>query len=406
MSLFHNRNYRLLWFSHFAGTLANELFSISIVVLVFASTGSTLQTTGVLVARHLPPLLLGPVAGSLVDRLPRRMVLAVAQLVRAAIVALALLPALSEQVWLGFALVFVLTLAEIVQKPAMLATLPTIVAQDQIVRANSLIFTTTQAAFAIAYLVGGFLVVAVGIIPLVALDIALFLLAAASAALLTSIPQLKQSAQESFWQTVATGFVYLRQHQMARSLITVEFLESWPHGAWTSALMLSFTAQALQAGTDAWGLQNGAFFAGQIIGALLALAYANRLARRPGWVIIGNGFLMGALTLAYAASNTVLAATVISLAFGPPFAMRDVAQDALLQTTVDHDVLGRIYAAREMFARVAFLAGGLLFAALADLFAIRQVYVISGVMYCLVAVYAMASTVLRRSTIATPSSAY
>ncbi|NJM05446.1 MFS transporter [Candidatus Gracilibacteria bacterium] len=115
---------------------------------------------------------------------------------------------------------------------------------------------------------------------------------------------------------------------------------------------------------------------------------------------------MGVLTLAYAVSDTVLAATLISVAFGPPFAMRDVAQDSLLQTTVAPEVLGRIYAAREMFARVAFLAGGLVFAVLADQLAIRQVYVLSGLMYCLVAVYALASTVLRRSTIAAPSSAF
>ncbi|NJM05445.1 MFS transporter [Candidatus Gracilibacteria bacterium] len=293
MSLFHNRNYRLLWFSHFSGTLANELFSISIVVLVFASTGSTLQTTGVLVARHLPPLLLGPFAGSFVDRLPRRAMLVTTQLLRAAIVALALLPIVSEVVWLGFVLVFALTMAEIVQKPAMLATLPTIVAPNQIVRANSLIFTTTQAAFASAYLMGGLLVVAFGIVPLVVLDIVLFLLAAGAAAWLSAIPQHGQIGQEPFWQTVRAGFVYLRQHQMARSLITVEFLESWPHGAWTSALMLSFTAQALQAGTDAWGYQNGAFFAGQIIGALLALTYANRLSRRPGWIIMATAFGWG-----------------------------------------------------------------------------------------------------------------
>ncbi len=40
-------------------------------------------------------------------------------------------------------------------------------------------------------------------------------------------------------------------------------------------------------------------------------------------------------------------------------------------------MLGRIYAAREMFARLAFLIGGLLFATLADFIPIRSIYMIA-----------------------------
>ena len=73
---------------------------------------------------------------------------------------------------------------------------------------------------------------------------------------------------------------------------------------------------------------------------------------------------MSVLTFAYAASASVVVAVLVSMAFGPPFALRDVAQDSLLQTSVSADMLGRVYALREMFARMAFLVGGLLFAQL------------------------------------------
>src|SRR5262245_53580529 len=156
MQLLQHRDLRLLWIVHFAATLANELASISVVVQVFATTGSALQATGALVARNLPPLLLGPVAGSLVDRLPRRRVLVGANLIRALLVGAFLLVGTSatRSVWLGYALVFGLTLAEIVHKPALLATLPTVVPTAQLLRANSLIFSTTQVAFMISYIGG------------------------------------------------------------------------------------------------------------------------------------------------------------------------------------------------------------------------------------------------------------
>jgi MFS family permease len=402
MLLLKQRDLRLLWMVHCAATLANELASISVVVLVFATTGSALQATGVLLARNLPPLLLGPFAGSIVDRVPRRSVLVATNLVRAFLVSMFLVlgAGAASRVWLGYALVFGLTLAEIVHKPALLATLPTVVPAAQLMRANSLIFSTTQVAFMIGYLGGGVALARGGLIPLIVLVLVGFLVAAATAARVAAATgRAEATAPAPFWHMAIDGLAYLRDHRLARVLITVEFLESWPHGVWTSALMLTFTTQALNAGADAWGYQSGAFFGGQFLGAVLALIYARRLGRRPGWIIIGNAFLMGALTLAYAASTSVLVATAISLAFGPPFALRDVAQDTLLQTTVAPGMLGRIYAAREMFARLAFLLAGLAFAALADQLAVRQIYVIAGVLYCGTALYTLASVSLRQSRI-------
>jgi MFS family permease len=402
MLLLKQRNVLLLWIVHFAATLANELASISTVVLVFTSTGSALQATGVLLARNLPPLLLGPVVGSIIDRVSRRGLLVATDLLRALLVGMFLLAGVgaSSPVWLGYALVFGLTLAEIAHKPALLATLPIVVPAGQLMLANSLIFSTTQVAFTLSYLGGGVILASGGITLLIALVLGGFLVAAGMAAALdVGGRHTAGRPQAPFWRMALEGFAYLRDHQLARVLTTVEFLESWPHGVWTSALMLTFTSQALSAGADAWGYQSGAFFGGQFLGAILALTFAQRLGRRPGWIIIGNGFLMGALTMGYAASTSVLAATAISAAFGPPFALRDVAQDTLLQTTVAPGMLGRIYAAREMFARLAFLLAGLIFAALADQLYIRQIYLIAGVLYCGTALYTLANVPLRRSRV-------
>jgi MFS family permease len=404
MQLLKQRDVLLLWIVHFAATLANELASISTVVLIFTSTGSALQATGVLLARNLPPLLLGPVVGSVVDRVPRRSLLVATDLLRALLVGLFLLAGAgaSSPVWLGYALVFGLTLSEIAHKPALLASLPAVVPAGQLMQANSLIFSTTQVAFTLGYLGGGLIVASGGLTLLISLVLGGFLIAAAVATQVrVPAAHAESEPHAPFWSMARQGFAYLRDHPMARTLITVEFLESWPHGVWTSALMLTFTSQALGAGADAWGYQSGAFFAGQFLGAILALAFARRLGRRPGWIIIANAFVMGALTLAYAASTTVFVATVISMAFGPPFALRDVAQDTLLQTTVARGMLGRIYAAREMFARMAFLIGGLIFAALADQLYIRQIYVLGGVLYCGTALYTLANVALRRSRVNT-----
>ena len=279
MHIIRHRAFLFLWITQLVATLANELTTISIVVLVFRSTGSALQATGVLVARNLPPLLFGPFVGSIVDRWPRRPVLVVANVVRASLLGLFLVAAANGLggLWAGYLLVFNLTLVEIMHKPALLATLPVVVPAERLLWANSVFFTTTQVVFIIGYTLGGLMTTTAGSRLLASINLGFVVLAAGSAYLIGAIASPSRSvAHVRFWRNVVDGFTYLREHQLARTLITVEFFESWPHGVWTSALMLSFTIQALDAGVDAWGYQSGAFFAGQLIGAILALSFARR----------------------------------------------------------------------------------------------------------------------------------
>lgn len=396
----HPRPFLMLWVIHLATALAQELVTISMVVTVFGASGSVLQATGVLVARNLPPLLFGPLVGSMVDRWPRRPLFIITNLIRVGILGLFVWATFQgvSGLWPGYLLILSLTLVEIIHKPAISATLPLVIPIERIVWANSLFFTTTQVAFVVGYLFGGLALMDVGSDIVVLLSIVLLLIAAGSASMMGPIANPSRTVESPhFWRNVVDGFSYLRQHRLARTLITVEFLESWSHGAWTSVLMLSFTLQALGAGLDAWGYQNSGFFAGQILGALLTLSSARYLGKRPGWMIIANGFLMSILTLAYAVSNSVAVAVLISIAFGPPFALRDVAQDALLQTSVVTSMLGRIYALREMFARMALLLGGLLFAQLADQIGIRAIYLLAALLYALTAIYTLWSAPMRDS---------
>ena len=85
--------------------------------------------------------------------------------------------------------------------------------------------------------------------------------------------------------------------------------------------------------------------------------------------------------------------------FGPPFAIRDVAQDSLLQGTVEGGQLGRVYATREMLRNVVFMFAGIFFAWLSDFVSIRMIYVTGGIIYMLTGFYALSNKALRESKI-------
>ena len=400
--MLRNRNFLLLWLVNALTTLAIELFTVTVLVAIFEQTASTVQAAGAMVARTLPAFLLGPLAGVLADRFPRKNVLISMDLLRLGLVGLSIwllsvhdsIPVLTI-----YLLMAAIAAAGVFHRPARLALIPSLVPTGEIVRANSLVLVSNQVMMALSYTIGGWLILT---IPLrqIALSVLVLLVLAVAAAAFMNVPvrvEMAAEQQSRFWQTVLDGWRYLRGHPIARPLTVMEVIEHVPHGIWTSALMLAFTFQALGGDAADWGYQSTGYFAGMTLGSLGALFISGWLSRYPGRIIITNAWLAGLMTLAFAASPSVWFAVMLAIVFGPPGALRDVAQDSLLQATVADEQLGRIYATREMLRNVVFMLAGLFFAWLSELISVRLIYVIGGIVYMLTALYAMSNRALRQS---------
>lgn len=402
-TMLRNRGFLLLWIVNIASTLAMELFSVTILVTVYEQTASTVQAAGTMVARTLAGFLLGPVAGVLVDRLPRKYVLVAMDLLRLGLVCVSiwLIGGGGDVPIVGIYLVVAgLSAAGVFHRPARLALIPSLVASEQLVRANSAILASNQIMMAVSYTAGGWLILAVPLGPITVGVGLLFLLAILAAALIV-VPGRQAheptSDGDSFGRALVSGWSYVRRHPIARPLTIMETMEHVPHAIWIGALMLAFTTKALHGDAADWGYQVTGFFAGMIAGSLAAMALGTWLRRYPGWIIVADACAAGLLTLAYAGSQTVWMAVAWSFLFGPSLAMRDVAQDSLLQSTVEETQLGRVYATRDMLASVVYMSAGLFFAWLSDWVPVRLVYVTGGALYVLTGLYALSNRALRQS---------
>jgi hypothetical protein len=70
-----------------------------------------------------------------------------------------------------------------------------------------------------------------------------------------------------------------------------------------------------------------------------------------------------------------------------------------LQSTVEKEQLGRVYATRDMLRNAMFMFAGIFFAWLSGFVSIRIIYVVGGVLYLLTGIYALSNRALRESTI-------
>ena len=79
------RDFSLVWWSQVLSQVADGVSKLALLWFVYSITGSALETTVIGLLQTLPPIVLGPVIGVVVDRLPKKAILIGSDLARASI---------------------------------------------------------------------------------------------------------------------------------------------------------------------------------------------------------------------------------------------------------------------------------------------------------------------------------
>lgn len=151
----HNRNYRYAWLGQVVSEIGDHFNNIAVFSLVMHATGSGLMVSGVMLARAVPAILAGPLAGVLLDRVDRRRVMIASDLVRA-VVALGFVATVGDpQPWRLFVLSALLMFASPFFTSGRAAILPAIATADELHTANALTQTTQWTTLTIGTMAAG-----------------------------------------------------------------------------------------------------------------------------------------------------------------------------------------------------------------------------------------------------------
>ncbi len=162
--LARDARFSAFWLAGTVSLFGDRLHQIALGVMVLAMTGSALQTGLVFFAATLPNLLLGPLAGTFVDRWDQKHVMIVSDVVRAGLVLL--IPfVVQDDVLLVYPLVFVVTTVSLFFRPAKAAVVPRIVDRDDLIPANGAIWTGETVADIAGYPLAGVFVAFLGAEP-------------------------------------------------------------------------------------------------------------------------------------------------------------------------------------------------------------------------------------------------
>ncbi len=131
-----NRNFLLLWSAQAISMTAQNATWFALAIIIEEATHSSVQLSFVILSSIIPPVLLGLVAGALVDRMNKKRVLVATNLLRGAVV----LGYLFYDQILGIIYLVNILFVSIGQffGPAEYATIPAVVPKKQLVSANAL----------------------------------------------------------------------------------------------------------------------------------------------------------------------------------------------------------------------------------------------------------------------------
>ncbi len=154
-------SFSALWTGQLISALGDRIHQIALAFVVWDATESAIAVGAIFLVATLPNLLIGPIAGTFVDRWDHREVMIVSDLLRAGIVLLIPLAAVTNLL-LAYPLVFLVTTVSIFFRPAKGAILPRIVAGEDLVAANSALWVGETFADIAGYVVAGLFVALLG----------------------------------------------------------------------------------------------------------------------------------------------------------------------------------------------------------------------------------------------------
>jgi MFS family permease len=151
-----NPNYRYTWLAQIVSEIGDYFNNIAVFALVMEKSGSGLVVSGVMLSRAIPAVLAGPVAGVVLDRLDRKLVMIASDLIRGVLAAAFILTIHQPRPWLLYLLSGALMFASPFFTSGRSAILPTIATAAELHTANSLTQTTGWATLTAGTLLAGF----------------------------------------------------------------------------------------------------------------------------------------------------------------------------------------------------------------------------------------------------------
>lgn len=380
MKLLRNYDFSLIWIGQTFSQFGDSLYDIAIIWLTLTLTNSAQSIGLILFARAAPYFVFGLFAGAYSDRWNRRLTMIWSDVLRTIIVLAIPILYLTHQLafWHLIVVAFTLTSVRTFFNPSLQASIPQVVAEEDLGSANAMLHAALQTTTIVGPVVAGFLLVIVPAYQLFLLDSVTFLISAVSLFALRSLRKQEtrsDSRHPRVVRDIATTAIALRDYRLAFWGIVLFGLGLIMSDGLLRVALPLFTTNILHGQSSTYGLIMGVVGIGTVGGALLIL---RRKIKNYGLYLFLGWIFWGVFQGLLGITGVLPFILVCALLLGSAQALADVSMTTLLQSALPQAQLGKVFSFWSTWANIGDALSGLLFGWLIGPLPLVTVFVIGG----------------------------
>jgi MFS family permease len=354
--------------------LGNWLYLIALNLAILNLTGSAAAVAGLYIIRPIAVLLTNTWSGSVIDRVNKRRLMILVDVIRGAFVFI--IPFLSS-LWAIYAVMFVINIAAAFFGPSSSVYITKMVPAENRKRFNSIMSMTNSGAFLLGPAIAGALIMKFGTDLCIFINAVSFFICAFFIYLLPNVDKRVEGARSVVrWLTLVNDWkVVIRFTKSAKYFILVYLLfqSATLIGFALDPQEVTFIKRNLLLSDQDYGLIVSITGIGALFGASLAAMLAKKLSLR---LFIGAGMLLTAIGyLGFYSSFNFITATVAFVFLGFFMSFANTGYATFFQNNVPVEIMGRFASVAEMIQGIIQIGMTLLVGFFAELVSLQLVCV-------------------------------
>lgn len=378
-TLWKNRPFIIIWIGNVISELGGAFGTFCNSILVYQLTNSTMALGSMWLLYFIPSLILQLFIGPFIDRWSRKWIMVFSQWTRGLIflIPLVSLATGNLEVWHIYAVQIMVGLITPIYTPANQAITPTIVANDQLTKANASIDGTVRLMTFLAPILGGVVIEYMGVIPTL-LFVCSTLITSGTLLLLIRENRISFSVRKSWLEQFSEGITFFFKQRLIVWLgIFLAFVQ-FGVGV-TMVVTLPYITKELSGSYAEYGYFMASFPLGYVIGSILVgkITYKSRRVLMLGALVIG-----GLTFIALGFNYSIVFGIMTEIVAGIAMAFFGVHNITIFQQTVPNELMGKVASVRLFIIRGAMPLGVLVGGILSEQWGIRPLYFLIGSIIC------------------------
>ncbi|MFH1386756.1 MAG: MFS transporter [bacterium] len=364
LPVFSNLGFMLLWLGQLTSQLADRIFVYVLMILVYQLTRSNFGVSLPLLAFGIPSVLVAPWAGVVADKLDRKWIMVVTDVLRGLLILL-IIPLIAKSVAMIFLVSLLIYSAAQFFAPAETSSIPELVDRKNLIVANSLFMVTWMASSVVGFGLGAPLLNLLAERGTLIASAACYFISAASILLLPlRPPQIKANAKSHVWGDLGVGFEFIRRNQVVRYSLYKLFVASMAI-ATLSVLAISYANDILLIGGRNFGYLIIAVGFGMLVG-MWSLEKVSRYLKK-GTIVVASFLVSGVALIIMARTYNLYSALGLIFLLGLGNIYITSTIQTILQHKVPRQIRGRVFGVQNMLVNSAFTLPVVIFGIIADL---------------------------------------